>query len=586
MNCVQHEIIDGQVNPGSYCKSICPVFKEGLCKYYADREKVMRRDFIIAPKQAFLNNSRELERFDMVIVDESLSDYLQSAVALKLTDLKRLIKAVDAADIDPSEHDAALAFIHGLIDEIAATREKDGVLRRKPPMMPVKQLERALTGTDGRLIKPPAFWSLLEQRHTIRVDCEQSTIHITCDNAPLADALATLPVVNLDATPIPELLKRFTPEYLNFDVEQNYRLYQGARYKFGRGFWNRARYRGIGTDLTRQIINACSGSVAVFGFKDKLEHLEAACGGSGVQFGAYGVDSKGTNDFEGVENIILTALYTPNIPAMEDRARVAGIPAKKLISQKQDAEIEQTIGRARAVNALKPVNVFILSNNALKLDKKPRPISDFLAQNKQQNVNERNRGRRSDNAVYSPKKINPSTKYTNGRRSVVQVIKDAMSPADVIKRKLRDAVRYCQDTHGFYSHDLLGFGGGRLSQVKALQGVTERQHRRYIGQVLHEMGLTEHSLQIDLGVHIKVWGSLDAAVDLITRPDELEAAKQHVQRVYRQSGGALAICEASLSLGLTVPVLHLLREGDFRAHNWAILVHKKHLRDREYIAVE
>ena len=85
-NCVQHDLIDGQVNPGSYCKSICPVFKQGLCDYYTNREKVMRRDFIIAPKQAFLNNSGELAKFDLVIVDENLSDYLQSSKSLNISD--------------------------------------------------------------------------------------------------------------------------------------------------------------------------------------------------------------------------------------------------------------------------------------------------------------------------------------------------------------------------------------------------------------------------------------------------------------------------------------------------------------------
>ena len=168
----------------------------------------------------------------------------------------------------------------------------------------------------------------------------------------------------------------------------------------------------------------------------------------------------------------------------------------------------------------------------------------------------------------------------------MQVIKDAMAPADVIKRKLKQAVQHCVDVHGFYSHDLIGFGGGRLNQVRAVQGISERQHRRYIGQVLYEMGLDEHRLQIDLGVFVKIWGSLDAAVDLITRPDELEAAKQHVKRVYAQPGGAVALCQTAFSLDLDPRVPDLIRAGDFKSNNWAVLVHKKHLRDREYIAVE
>ncbi|MBD3821819.1 MAG: hypothetical protein IE914_06135 [Thiotrichales bacterium] len=584
--CVQHEVIDGQANPGSYCKSMCTVRKQGLCSYYINREKVMKRDFIIAPKQAFLNNYDQLKNFDLVIVDESLSDYLQSRVTLDIGGLKELVKAIKAANIDPKEHDAALAFVSSLIDEIADTREGERVLRRKPPTVEVKALERALTGPDGRLIKAPAFWSLLEHSHRIRVDYEKSLIHITCDNSPLADALATLPVINLDATPIPELLQRFKPEYLNFDVKQNYKLYQGTRFKFSRAMWRRNKYQDMGIDLTRQIISACKGSVAVFGFKDKLAVLEAATGAPGVKYGAYGADSKGTNEYEGIENIILTGLFTPNVSAMNDIAAVAGVKADKLITQKQDAEIAQTIGRARAVNALKPVNVFVLSNHALKVEKKPQSISQFLAENKPQNTNERIDRYRCQDKDLSYIKTLSSTKDTSPRRGIAQVIKDALTPIESIKRKIKRAVQHCIDTHGFYAHDLLGYGAGRLSQVRALQGVKAEQHKRYIGAVLHEMGLERHSLQIDVGVHIAVWGSLDAAVELITCPDELEAAKQHVQRVYRQSGGALALCQTANALGLTVQVLDLMREQNFKAHNWAVLVHKKHLRDREYIPIE
>lgn len=589
LNCVQHEIIDGQVNPGSYCKNMCPIYKKGLCSYYTNREKVMRRDFIIAPKQAFLNNSDELRRFDLVIIDESLSDYLQSRVTLDIDGLNKLVEAIKASSIDPQEHDTAFAFVRGLIREISPTKKsarRERVLRRNPPTVDVRGLERALTGPDGKLIKAPAFWSLLEHSHRIRVDYEKFLIHITCDNSPLADALATLPVINLDATPIPELLQRFKPKYLNFDVKQNYKLYQGARFLFSRAMWRRSKYQDMGIDLTRQIINACKGPVAVFGFKDKLAVLEAATGAPGVKYGAYGADSKGTNEYEGIENIILTGLFTPNVSAMNDIAAVAGIKAEKLITQKQDAEIAQTIGRARAVNALKPVNVFVLSNQALKSEIKPESISQFLAENKPQNTNERIDRYRCQDKKLSPVDVPKSTKDLPPRRSLAQVIKDALTPIEGIKRKLKQAVQHCIDTHGFYAHDLLGFGAGRLSQVRALQGVSTKQHERYIGAVLHEMGLERHSLQIDVGVHIAVWGSLDAAVDLITRPDELEAAKQHVQRVYRQSGGALALCQTANALGLTVQVLDLMREQNFKAHNWAVLVHKKHLRDREFIAVE
>ena len=216
-----------------------------------------------------------------------------------------------------------------------------------------------------------------------------------------------------------------------------------------------------------------------------------------TQIAVYGADSKATNRYETCDNFILKGRFTPNLSAMKDLARVAGIKADTLIRDKQDAELLQVIGRARGVNRIKPANVFILTNggkhNALKLDKKPRPLREFFKNTKILELNAPEPALAdvctsvSNNSAPNIVPHAMKNRLATGFEAVQKRLKVVFGNDEPEALKtIRAHVEKCLIDYGFYVHDLAGFGTGSFcaEALAPLAGISQAQYNRYIQQVL------------------------------------------------------------------------------------------------------
>jgi hypothetical protein len=267
-------------------------------------------------------------------------------------------------------------------------------------------------------------------------------------------------------------------------------------------------------------------------------------------------------------------------------ARVAGIKADALIRDKQDSELMQVIGRARGVNRIKPANVFILTNRPLKLDKKPRPLREFLK-------NTINREMDRTESVCVPLVGGSASKDT-----VLNIIPPAMNNRlatgfEAIKTRLkvvfgdnepealktiRAHVEKCLIDYGFYVHDLAGFGTGSFctEALAPLAGISQAQYNRYIQQVLNKWESSR--VNLDEGQAVKVWGNKQAAIDFVTDQAELAEAVAHVKAEYNRPGGLLSMVFTLGEFEIKSDIKQWLGDRDYTRDNWAILLYRIHKR--------
>lgn len=581
-NCPQHELIAGYHAPASYCKSACPVKKAGRCAYYQHRGEVMNERLVIASKQAFLNDSEEIERFDIVIVDENISDHLYQQQTITREQLLTLQKAIELAELDPSGQTAAAEFVGGLLAEMNRTDTPGSrILRRKAPAIDTSKLDRMLQTPAGHWIKPPAFWGLLAgDGYTLRIEYGQiPQLHIATRKNGLIERLKARTVINLDATPIDDMLAEFKTQVFKRDVAQNYILYQDTRYKLSRLMWRQDRYKGEAIACSRSIVEGVEGKTCVFTFKDQAKDLAAALP-SGAMLAIYGRDTRATNEFKDCDTLILTGLYTPNISAMQDLARVAGIDYRRYIQQLQDASIAQAVGRIRAVHRIKPANVFVLTNHPLKLEKKAKPLDQFL---KTLNCSQQRSPEPALSEVISGTKQDSGTKIYRGDKppgllqTALQAVSDAFAkPPNSTREQLKVLIRQAISKHGFFAHDLVGMGTGTFTQSPPLNvgDISPAQYQRHIRHALADLELEENRVQVSPGVWVKVWGDEQAAIAFITEPAELEQAIAFVSTQYRDPIGHVDMQIQAARLEMRISIRDLMAERDYTRHNWAILLYR------------
>lgn len=596
-NCDEWDTIKNSETPTSYCKSLCPIYKAKQCTYYAERARAERQRFIIAAKQAFLHESANLERFDVVIADEDITAHLyhQNKVFTR-DDLHQYKQALDLAGLNKEQTSEAKAFIDGLLAEMDAPKAQEKVLTRKAPIIEHGKIERFFHLGKGQYLNPKRLFSLLaDGRYTLRVTTgDNPRLHITARREKVIAMLKNATVINLEATPIHSMLAEFNPVEFNRNHSQNVIYWQDTDYKFTRRMLKQDRYKGIANDRARAIYERTEGETVVFTFKSDRDDL-AALMPRNTMIGIYGADSKATNRFESCDNFILKGSFTPNVDAMKDLARVAGIKADALIRDKQDAELLQVIGRARGVNRIKPANIFILTNRPLKLDKKPRPLREFLETTKIRELNSLesacDEGFHTISESSVPNIIPPTMKnrlltgFEAIKTQAKSFFKDDTPEA---LKTIRAHVEKCLIDYGFYVHDLAGFGTGSFCSeaLAPLPGISQAQYNRYIQQVLNRWESAR--VVLDEGQTVKVWGDKQAAIDFVTDQAELAEALEHVKAEYHRPSGLLNMIFTLGEFEIKGYVRQWLADRDYTRDNWAILlyrIHKRRLAESPSLAV-
>ncbi len=586
-NCDEWDTIKKSETPAKFCTSHCPIYKAKQCTYYRDRARVERQRFIIAAKQAYLHEAADLSQFDVIIADEDITAHLyhQNKV-FNRDDLHRYKQALELAGLNREQTIEAQAFIDGLLAEMDAPEAKEKVLKRKAPTIDHTNVEKFFSLGKGQYLNPRRLFSLLtDGRYTLRVTTgTDPRLHVTARRELVIENLKQATVINLEATPIHSMLSEFNPVEFTRNHDQNLNYWQDTDYKFTRRMLKQDRFKGIANDRARAIYERTEGDTVVFTFKSDRDDMGRLMP-PGTKIGVYGADSKATNQYETCDNFILKGSFTPNVSAMNDLARVAGIKADALIRDRQDAELLQVIGRARGVNRIKPANIFILTNRALKLDKKPRPLNEFFKNTK---IRELNGTESSQDAVLhtSPKNSVPNIVPLAMKNCLTTGFEAIKSRVDCFfgndepqaLKQIRAHVEKCLIDYGFYVHDLAGFGTGSFctEALAPLAGISQAQYNRYIQQVLNKWESSR--VNLDEGQAVKVWGDKQAAIDFVTDKTELAEAVAHVKAEYNRAGGLLNMVFTLGEFEIKSDIKQWLGDRDYTRDNWAILLYRIHKR--------
>lgn len=579
-NCPRIETIKGMYRPSEYCNARCNV-KE-VCRYYAQKRAALEHDFLIIPKPALMNDSDLLDKYQVLIVDESLSDCLTIQQKINSQDLAE-IRAALPPDLAPT-------FSPYLAELGARLTGEDGLIDNPLPTLLIAQVA-ALGLTDGQLIETeggtiaqlPRFWSLLATTGAV-LRVKGGVLYLTAPQRMLIERLKGKRVINLDATPILDLLAPLEPTVKRIDIPQHYQLWQDRRYRGTRSQLLRnvshTEARDHMVAQVSEILSYRQGSkAAVFCFKSFKDNFTDL--GPGVTVTHYGGDSKGVNTYQDHDVLILVGVDIPNLDSVEDRCHALGVDdwggVRLAIT---DAQIAQVVGRVRAVRREhNPPEIFVLSNEPLALEREARDLNDWLTIQKARKPHGSSRcnGSLDFHSIYIKSETNNNRYNVNSHQGFEVFLSE--------KERVKALVQKVIDRFGFFAHDLLegarGTGvlisaaaGGPPSPIP-LEGVTVKALNRYLSAALSDY--QKGSLQVRLGARVPIWGDMRKAEAFITCPQKIAQARAQIESDYKAPGGALRLIEHCKAVGVLSEVdpVQEIREGrNFTRANWAQLLYE------------
>lgn len=365
------------------CKQ-CPLLKEKKCTYINETSRIMEKSkFVIGVKKTFLNRSKRLEEFDIIIIDESLTDYIYETKNISLSDIDFHLDLINYARKDAffqSEVRKRSLDLHEMQLEYLKTEIESADCSETIEFDFEFSMDKAYHDHYKNYSEAPNIMKSRFPKDFIE-DLPKSKLFIKdrslIMNVPAYNIINTLKdklVINLDATPSLKKLSVFKElnvheykfkEYMTIYQTQNiYGSKRSVEQKDTDRFLSaiEAIYR---KDPEKRTVVLSTKNFCDILKKYMVEHDFY------VDCGWYGNHTRGFNKFSSADNLVLVGNYCRNLDFMDMQQKTLDyigvrVSLEDLIEEDTINEMVQAIGRGRGVRRKdNPLDVFVLSSRNL-----------------------------------------------------------------------------------------------------------------------------------------------------------------------------------------------------------------------------
>lgn len=556
-NCREFKLIEGSRYQNKYCVSCIhnprsENFAGFSCHYKAKLYDIQNEKLIITPKAALLTDYNT-DWGDIVIIDEDISQYFYQK---EQYDEQRLRKYINLLSVQ-SGTGQIIDWINQLIEKMKNTPQykntevdKDDIPIVSDELIDLIESFGGNEMDENSWRKADGFLSILKGNFVL--DIGHNHLEITREAEGNAAIIDSKTVINLDATPRESLMKRFNFEITSFETKQNLIYYQLKTAKLTK----RDLQYSQSDNLSPKDINKRKTMKALTAYISKLQRFygeelvvfthkmfaENLRQDTGADVGEYKVHSRGLNIYEHKQIMVMLSAYCENQGSIDSIAKVLGVDKDKLLQETNDAEMLQTIGRVRGVNAIHPKHVLILSREQLPLCSKAQDIAtpennlktEFNTPKTQLSSHTR-QNNPFNNEVMG--KVGVNTVNTS-----VEPIKSPKPSKKAVKTcKLALFVQECIETHGFFHPELI-FGGSYFAPLGSAPEISYRTYQRRIKDAVKLWGLEVSTLDVGHVKPLSVYGSPDAASQHLLKPVEsvpqkfTDTAKQELFSLWWTTG--------------------------------------------------
>lgn len=352
------------------------------CDYLKSTNRILRNDnFVLSVKASFFNESERLNEFDLIIIDESMTQDIyktktitQMDLDLHLHILNKLIRNTESQTLIEQYEYAVMAI--DLLKDCAMMSEKsdEPIVVNAPEGIEEYTYETDPSyKVDGERLFLKVF---LKDLGRSSMYAYQGNLYIDVPQQNVVNQLAGKTIINLDATPSKIKLRCFHElvKYHEYNVEEFVNVFQvmnlkGSKRQLIDPDRNDIFLRGIQFIAEKDPI-AQTTVLSIKSFIDILneykedKHFE-------IDVGWYGNHTRGFNKFENTDNLILAGNFCRNLSFMQMQLQTLlsmGIETTldEIVAEDTLNEMIQAAGRGRAVRRKdKPLNLFLFTNTKI-----------------------------------------------------------------------------------------------------------------------------------------------------------------------------------------------------------------------------
>lgn len=370
----------------------CPMLKE--CSYMNRSKQIMDKElFVIGVKASFFNESDRLDKFDVIVIDESMTDAMYKQKEITQFDLathKRQLEYLIKKENDSTKRtrmelsEMVLDMLNEkIIDWNQLRDQKDTEIDPLNITNDLSDLKDCFTeyekepfeNSDGEKVFLKVF---MEDLFKSCVHVNDGKIIINAPQRKLFEHFKNKTIVNLDATPSMFKLRTLEQngmnelEIHNFRVKEYVNVVQIGGLSGSKTHLLSEKYQPRFLETIKFIATKHDNSkTTVLAPKKFIEALEDYQKEHDfyTMTGWYGNHTKGFNNFEGTDNIILPGYYIKNLAHMKMELETLlfmgckDVSMDKLIIEDTENELIQAVGRGRACRRQSnPVNVFFITS--------------------------------------------------------------------------------------------------------------------------------------------------------------------------------------------------------------------------------
>lgn len=368
----------------------CPLFQQNLCSYQNNTKHVLETsNFVMSTKASFFNKSERIEKFDIIIIDESINNavYTQRSISQRDIDLhQRVLKESQEYADNKYGRSGEIQKTQMLLEWFSSMLE----LSDKSPMAKAVKIDIPmefsnvyskhekviLQECDDETGSPETHLKLfIAELDDAAVYVWKDQIIMDIPNHDLIDRLNGKTVLNLDATASDSMLKVFGENNVlhhEFQLKEFINIIQDTTLRCSKS-------QLADEKIQKKILEAIEfvyyakpdDKVSLLSSKFFIEEVARPYfeeRGINIKMGWYGYHSKGFNFMEDSDTLILVGNFCRNLSVMEMRQQTLAhmnihVDLEELIEEDSLAELIQSIGRGRACRREdNPLNLFLFTN--------------------------------------------------------------------------------------------------------------------------------------------------------------------------------------------------------------------------------
>lgn len=363
----------------SVCKK-CPFVDD--CDYIKTTNRILRNDhFVIGVKSSFFNESERIDQFDIIVIDESMTQDIYKTKVISQLDLdlhlhilNKLIQSTESSS-KKDDYEYAVMAIEALktYAQNSETSDEPIIVFAPEGISEFTYETDPSYKVDSKRVFLKVF---LKDLGRSAMYAYQGNLYIDVPQEKVIEQLSGKTVINLDATPSKIKLRCFHElvQYHEYNVEEFVNVFQitnlkGSKKQLTDPEKNRIFLDGIEYIATKDPMKKTT-VLSIKSFIDILnEHQEK--NNYQVEVGWYGNHTRGFNKFQDTDNLILAGNFCRNLSFMQmqlQTLQAMGIETTldEIIAEDTLNEMIQAAGRGRAVRRKdNPLNLFLFTNTKI-----------------------------------------------------------------------------------------------------------------------------------------------------------------------------------------------------------------------------